>query len=105
MSKRFRLFQVALGLAAAVFFVMGLQAIQPNTPAGNTKGGGQPTLNPKQLAAKEKELADKYRQFQDLLLTLQQKLAASSDPKHKERAAQLAKALEQSDIRGIMVGF
>jgi len=102
MSKRFRLFQAALGLTAAVFFVMGLQAIEPNTP--QTKGG-KTQLNKEELAAKEKILETKYRQFEEQLLLLKQRLEKSADKKDQERAAQLAKVLDKSSDFSITTRF
>jgi len=102
MSKRFRLFQAALGLTAAVFFVMGLQAIEPNTP--QTKGG-KAQFNKEELAAKEKILETKYRQFEEQLLLLKQRLEKSADKKDQERAAQLAKVLDKSSDFSITTRF
>jgi hypothetical protein len=66
---------------------------------------GRPMLETAPLAAKEKELAEKYASFEKSLLILQQRLANSPDAKDRERSKQLEKVLSTSGDRDILKNF
>src|ERR1700685_1817727 len=92
---------VAAALLAGFTAVLTLQADEPQgakdkTPAIQFDKDGRPILETGPLAAKEKELAEKYSTFEKSLLILQQRLANSPDPKDRERAKQLEKGLAAS---------
>jgi hypothetical protein len=91
------LLQASLGLAAAVLFVLGIQAQPPR--AGSKKPGEKTTsgFDRERLVAQEKVLMEKYREFEEAVLTLKQRLERSSRKEDKDRAAQLKKVLDESN--------
>ncbi|MCC6421674.1 MAG: hypothetical protein IT429_25935 [Gemmataceae bacterium] len=93
MSTKRGLLQASLGLAAAVFFVLGLHADQAGRPQGPADKAG---FNRDEVAAREKVLASKFREFEQLLLILKQRLEKSPRQEDRDRAAQLQKVLEKS---------
>jgi hypothetical protein len=75
--------------------VMAVQANEPNRPA--TKPGAQGgKFSKEELAQQERVLAERYRKFEQALLTLKDRLARSDRPEDKARAKVLEKALEAS---------
>src|SRR2546421_331186 len=75
MFKMRGLLQASLAVAAAVLFVLGIQADQPTrTPTGT---GSKAELKASDLAAKERVLAEKYKEFEQALLILKQRLEKS----------------------------
>ncbi len=83
---------------AALTAVLGVYADEPTKGGKNqppiTEGkDGKPVLDQPTVAAKQKELAEKFSAFEKQLIALQQRLANGSD-KDKERANQLKKVLD-----------
>jgi len=97
MMRRSLLASVAL---AALTAVLGAYAGEPTKGGGKSQPPvtvdekGRPVLDQAGIAAKQKELGEKFSAFEKQLLTLQQRLANSSVAKDRERAAQLKKVLE-----------
>jgi len=96
MMRRSLLASVAL---AALTAVLGAYADEPakgakGQPPASAGDKTQPALDQATIAAKQKELGEKFSAFEKQLLTLQQRLANSSNQKDKDRAAQLKKVLE-----------
>jgi hypothetical protein len=98
-------------LLAGFAAVLALQAGQPPTggkgqpPSIQFDKDGKPILETSPLAAKEKELAEKYSSFEKSLLILQQRLANSPDAKDRERSKQLEKVLATSGDRDVLKNF
>jgi hypothetical protein len=95
--RRSLLASVAL---AALTACLGVYADEPTKGGGSkvnppiTEGkDGKPVLDQATMAAKQKELAEKFSAFEKQLVTLQQRLANGSD-KDREKAAQLKKVLD-----------
>src|SRR5207248_606583 len=80
MMRRSLLASIAL---ASFTLALAVYAQDPTKGGGQYPGtkdkDGKPVLNTKELAAKEKELAEKYSAFEKHLLTLQQRLELSND--------------------------
>jgi len=104
MSMKRGLFQALLGLTAVVFFGLALQADENALP-GARPGDGKAQLNKDEIAAKEKQLAEKFEKFQSALLRLKQRLEKSDRKEDRDRAAQLQKVLDRSGDFSITTKF
>jgi hypothetical protein len=98
------LLQGSLAVAAAVLFVLGIQADQP-TRTSTSDGGKKSGFSREDLAAKERILAEKYREFEQALLILKQRLEKSDRKEDRDRAVVLGKALERSGDINITTKF
>src|SRR5262245_19204133 len=96
MTKTTRFLLAGIGVMLALTFTVGTQADTPGGKAPPTK------FDTKEQAAREAELRGKYRDFQDLLLTLKQQLDRTSD---KKQADLLTKVLERDSRLGISTRF
>ncbi len=96
------LLRATLGLTAVAFFVLGLQAAQEGRPQpkSNTQDFSQA-----ELAAKEKVLAEKFKEFETLMLILKQRLERSTSKEDNELAKRLGQALDFCARHGIRDGF
>jgi hypothetical protein len=103
MSTKRGLFRAFLGLAAVVLLVLGIQAGQPNRPAPGA--GDKEKFDKAEIAAKQKALQEKYRDFEQSLLILKQRLEKSDRKEDRDRAAQLAKVLERSGDIAVSTKF
>ncbi len=96
--------QASLAVAAAVLFVLGIRADDP--PARAPSGAGKKAqLSGADLAARERELGEKYKEFEQALLVLKQRLEKSDRKEDRDRAAVLGKVLEKSTDFGITTRF
>src|SRR5262249_16448975 len=103
MSTKRGLLQASLGLAAVVLIVLGIQAGQPNRPGSGA--GDKEKFDKAEIAAKQKALQEKNRDFEQSLLILKQRLEKSDRKEDRDRAAQLAKVLERSGDIAVSTKF
>src|SRR5262249_14667021 len=102
MSTKRGVLQAFLGLTAAVLLVLGIQAGQPRPQPGK---GDNEKFDKAQITAKQKILQERYREFEQSLLILKQRLERSDRKEDRDRAAQLAKVLELSSGSAVSTKF
>jgi hypothetical protein len=103
MSTKRGLLQASLGLATVVLLVLGIQAGQTNRPGPGA--GDKEKFDKSEIAAKQKALQEKYRDFEQSLLILKQRLEKSDRKEDRDRAAQLAKVLDFSSNTAVSTKF
>ncbi len=83
-------------LGVAALAALSLRADEPSRPAT-----ASPTAQAGESAVNQEILAKQFHDFEQSLLRLAQRLAASSKPEERERAATLKKAIEMASNSGV----
>src|SRR5262249_35892060 len=88
---------VALGLGVLTF----VWAVQADEPAN----GGQGAKKQQDLTLQEQQLQAQYKEFEQAMLKLMQRLRLSNNPEDKAKAEVLERALKQVEKEAIATKF